>query len=157
MHTICHDRDNLWFRVTEFDMSHEGIIGGQYRVHLRNRICDCGRFDAFRYPCAHVIAACQNLCLDPMSYVDEVYKLETMYNMWRYVFPSIPDERDLVVGVGRVTYIDRIIIAAVFASPMTEVFESRKVMGIGRKKSSPMAPSAIPHATAAYRSEVDSE
>ncbi|KAH1046174.1 hypothetical protein J1N35_036958 [Gossypium stocksii] len=28
-----------------------------------------------------------------MSYVDEVYKIEYMYNMWRHVFPPIPDER----------------------------------------------------------------
>ncbi|PPS02230.1 hypothetical protein GOBAR_AA18423 [Gossypium barbadense] len=93
MHTVCHDQDNLWFRVTEFDKLHQGITGGQYRVHLRNRTCDCGRFDAFRYPCAHVIAACQNLRLDPMSYVDDVYKLEYMYNVWRHIFPPVPDER----------------------------------------------------------------
>ncbi|XP_052885298.1 uncharacterized protein LOC128293806 [Gossypium arboreum] len=94
MHTVCHDRDNLWFRVTEFDRPHEGIIGGQYRVHLRNRTCDCGRFDALRYPCAHVIAACQNLRLDPMSCIDEVNKLETMYNVCRHVFPPVSDERN---------------------------------------------------------------
>ncbi|KAK5792573.1 hypothetical protein PVK06_033688 [Gossypium arboreum] len=81
MHTVCHDRDNLWFRVKEFEKPYEGIIGGQYRVHLRNRTCDCRRFDTLRYPCAHVIADCQNLRLDLMSYVDEVYKLETMYNV----------------------------------------------------------------------------
>ncbi|MFQ6623814.1 hypothetical protein Gotur_004043, partial [Gossypium turneri] len=93
MHTVCHDRDNLWFCMTEFDRPHQGVIGGQYRVHLQNRICDCGMFDALRYPCAHLIAACQNLRLDPMSYVDEVYKLENMYNVWRHVFPPVPNER----------------------------------------------------------------
>ncbi|MFQ6656884.1 hypothetical protein Gotur_026800 [Gossypium turneri] len=93
MHTVCHDQDNLWFRVTEFDRSHQGVVGGQYRVHLRNRTCECGMFDALRYPCAHVIAVCQNLRLDPMSYVDEVYKLENMYNVWRHVFPPVPDKR----------------------------------------------------------------
>ncbi|MFQ6643611.1 hypothetical protein Gotur_017407, partial [Gossypium turneri] len=93
MHTVCHDRDNLWFRMTEFDRPHQGVLGGQYRVHLRNRTCDCGKFDALHYPCAHVITACQNLRLDPMSYVDEVYKLENMYNVWRHVFPPVPDER----------------------------------------------------------------
>ncbi|MFQ6643472.1 hypothetical protein Gotur_018694 [Gossypium turneri] len=73
MHTVCHDRDNLWFRVTEFDRPHQGVIGGQYRIHLPNRTCDCGMFDALRYPYAHIIVACQNLRLDLMSYVDEVY------------------------------------------------------------------------------------
>ncbi|XP_040967217.1 uncharacterized protein [Gossypium hirsutum] len=28
MHTVCHDCDNLWFRVTEFDRPNQGIIGG---------------------------------------------------------------------------------------------------------------------------------
>ncbi|XP_017632498.1 uncharacterized protein LOC108474986 [Gossypium arboreum] len=94
MHIVCHDRDNLWFRVMEFDRSYEGIIGGQYRINLRNKTCDYERFDALRYPCAHVIVVCQNLHLDLMSYVDEVFKLETMYNIWIHVFPPIPDERN---------------------------------------------------------------
>ncbi|KAH1120997.1 hypothetical protein J1N35_004157 [Gossypium stocksii] len=64
---------------------------------------------------------------------------------------------DLVVGVGRVTHLDKIMTAAVFASPIEEVFEPRKVIGIGRKKSSLMAPRVIPHTTTAYRSTVDSE
>ncbi|PPS15830.1 hypothetical protein GOBAR_AA04752 [Gossypium barbadense] len=157
MHTVYHDQDNLWFRVTEFDRPHECIIGGQYHIHLRNKTCDCGRFNALRYPCAHIIAACQNLRLDLMSYVDRVYKLETIYNVWRHVFSPIPDELDLVMGVGRVTHLDRIMTMAVFASSMAEVLESRKVIEIGRKKSSPMVPRAIPHVTVTYRSEVDSE
>ncbi|PPS16998.1 hypothetical protein GOBAR_AA03578 [Gossypium barbadense] len=93
MHIVCHDRDNLWFRVTEFDRPNQGIIARQYRAHLRNKTCDCGVFDALRYPCTHVIAACQNLRLDPITYVDQVYKIEYMYNMWRHVFPPITDER----------------------------------------------------------------
>ncbi|KAK5772942.1 hypothetical protein PVK06_049244 [Gossypium arboreum] len=58
MHIACHDRDNLWFRVTGFDRPNQGIIGGQYCVHLRNRTCDYGMFDALCYPYTHVIAAC---------------------------------------------------------------------------------------------------
>ncbi|KAK5793488.1 hypothetical protein PVK06_034637 [Gossypium arboreum] len=57
------------------------------------RTCNCGAFDTLRYPCAHAFAAYQNLRLDPMRYVDEVYKIENMYNVWRHVFPSVPDER----------------------------------------------------------------
>ncbi|PPS19891.1 hypothetical protein GOBAR_AA00678 [Gossypium barbadense] len=93
MHIVCHDRDILWFLVTEFDRSKQGFSGGQYRVHLRNRTCDCGVFDALRYPCAHVITVCQNLHLDLMTYVDQVYKIKYLYNVWRHVFPPIPDER----------------------------------------------------------------
>ncbi|KAK5836574.1 hypothetical protein PVK06_012366 [Gossypium arboreum] len=72
MHKMCHNRNNLWFLLTDFDRPNQSIIGGQYRVHLRNRTCDCGTFDALSYLCTHVIAACQNLHLDRMRYVDEV-------------------------------------------------------------------------------------
>ncbi|KAK5832472.1 hypothetical protein PVK06_016274 [Gossypium arboreum] len=83
-----------WIRVNWklFDRPNQGVTDGQYRVHLKNRTCDCGTFDALRYPCAHAIAACQNHRLDPMRYVDEVYKIEYMYNVWRYVFSLISDE-----------------------------------------------------------------
>ena len=36
-----------------------------------------------------------------------------------------------VVGVGRMTHLDRIKNTEVFASPRAEVFESHKAMGIG--------------------------
>ncbi|KAK5785500.1 hypothetical protein PVK06_040091 [Gossypium arboreum] len=57
------------------------------------KTCDCGTFDALRYPCAHAIVACQNLHLDPMRYVNEVYKIENMYSVWRHVFPPVLDKR----------------------------------------------------------------
>ncbi|PPR90184.1 hypothetical protein GOBAR_AA30504 [Gossypium barbadense] len=50
---------NLFWQ--DFDRPNQGIIGRQNRVHLRNRTCNCGTFDALRYPCAHAIATCQNL------------------------------------------------------------------------------------------------
>ncbi|KAK5813187.1 hypothetical protein PVK06_028635 [Gossypium arboreum] len=150
MDIVCHDHDNLWFLVTEFDRPNQGIIGKQYHVHLRNKTCDCGVFGALRYLCAHVIAACQNLRLDPTTYVDQVYKIEYMYNVWRHVFPLIRDERDLVMGVGRMTHLDKIMNAEVFASPMVEVFESHKAIGNGKKKSFPTEHRTIPHATVAY-------
>ncbi|KAH1047765.1 hypothetical protein J1N35_038549 [Gossypium stocksii] len=61
---------------------------------------------------------------------------------------------DLVVGVGRMTHLDRIVNTEVFASPMAEVFESHKAMRIGKKKSSLTAPRVIPRTTAAYRSAI---
>ncbi|KAK5794133.1 hypothetical protein PVK06_035340 [Gossypium arboreum] len=89
---VCHSREDLWFWVMEFDRPNQGIAKGVYCVHLRNKTCDCGRFDALRFPCAHAITACSNLHLDPMSFVDDVYKLEYLYNVWRHVFPPLLDE-----------------------------------------------------------------
>ncbi|KAH1097788.1 hypothetical protein J1N35_014709 [Gossypium stocksii] len=77
--------------------------------------------------------------------------------VWLPAVVVVPPTRYLVVGVESLTHLDRIMTTVVFVSPMEEVFEPRKVMGIGRKKSSPMAPLAIPHATTAYRLTVHSE
>ncbi|KAH1047205.1 hypothetical protein J1N35_037989 [Gossypium stocksii] len=73
--------------------SYKGQMQGGHVWCRKNRTCDCGSFDALRYPCAHAIATCQNIRLDPMSYVDDVYKIEHMYNVWRHVFSPVPDER----------------------------------------------------------------
>ncbi|KAH1107278.1 hypothetical protein J1N35_011046 [Gossypium stocksii] len=157
MHTVCHNRDNLWFHVAEFDRSNQGIVGGQYGVHLRNRTCDCGAFDTLHYPCTQAIASCQNLRLDPMRYVDEVYKIEYMYNVWKHVFPLVLDERVVIVGVRRMTHLNRIKNTKVFVSPTPKVFESHKAMGTGNEKSSPMKPCTIPPATTAYIFLVESK
>ena len=62
----------------------------------------------------------------------------------------------LVVGVGTMIHLQRIVNVEVFASPTTTVFETHTVVGIGKKKSSPTAPLAIPRATLAYTSAVHS-
>ncbi|KAH1082228.1 hypothetical protein J1N35_021989 [Gossypium stocksii] len=73
-------------------VSYKGQMQGGHNEPMYYRSCDCGMFEALHYPCTHAIAACQNLRLDPMRYVDEVYKIEYMYNVWRHVFLPVPDE-----------------------------------------------------------------
>ncbi|KAH1097446.1 hypothetical protein J1N35_014367 [Gossypium stocksii] len=48
--------------------------------------------------------------------------------------------RVVVVGVGRMTHLDRIKNVEVFVSPTEEVFESHKAMGIGNEISSQTVP-----------------
>ncbi|KAH1129458.1 hypothetical protein J1N35_000836 [Gossypium stocksii] len=66
----------------------------------------------------------------------------------------------LVVDVGKMTYIDKIKIAEVFASPTVNErnrLESHKEIGIENELSSLTAPHVVPPATIAYISLVDSE
>ncbi|KAH1096921.1 hypothetical protein J1N35_013842 [Gossypium stocksii] len=63
----------------------------------------------------------------------------------------------LVVGVGRMTHLNRIKNAEVFALPTAEVFESYKAMGIRNEMSSPTVPRTISPATMAYTLSVESE
>ncbi|KAH1108397.1 hypothetical protein J1N35_012165 [Gossypium stocksii] len=93
MHPVCYAHKDLLFQVTKFDRSDQGIVGGAFRVHLRQRTCDCERFNALHFPCAHTIVTCSNQCLNHMSFVDKVYRVKHMYNVWRNVFPLVPNER----------------------------------------------------------------
>ncbi|KAH1055183.1 hypothetical protein J1N35_033248 [Gossypium stocksii] len=122
MYTVCHDRDNLWFRVTEFNIPNQVPHGGRRRLRAR-----------------FLIGSASGGCCGSSG------------------GDVIPPVGDLVVGVGRMTHLDKIMNTEVFASSMAKVFESHKVMGIGKKKSSLTAPRAITHATVAYRSTVEQE
>ncbi|KAH1113725.1 hypothetical protein J1N35_007103 [Gossypium stocksii] len=69
----------------------------------------------------------------------------------------VPPARVVVVGVGRMTHLDRIKNTELFASPTAEVIESHKVMEIGNGISSSIVPRAIPPTMVAYISPVESE
>ena len=62
-------------------------------MHLQRRTCDCGHFDALRFPCAHAIAACAQVRLDHMRFINDVYRLQNMYTVWNHEFPPVPDEK----------------------------------------------------------------
>ncbi|PPD87999.1 hypothetical protein GOBAR_DD15064 [Gossypium barbadense] len=62
-----------------------------YGIDLRNRRCECRRFDTLHYPCAHVVAACAKVNLNVEQYVDDVYMLERILRVWENEFPILPD------------------------------------------------------------------
>ncbi|XP_016681421.1 uncharacterized protein [Gossypium hirsutum] len=52
------------FRVTETISRRPGIPTRSYGVDLRNRRCECRRFETLHYPCAHVVAVCGGITVD---------------------------------------------------------------------------------------------
>ncbi|XP_016706996.1 uncharacterized protein [Gossypium hirsutum] len=62
-----------------------------YGVDLRNRRCECRRFDTRHYPCAHVVAACAKVNLNVEQYVNDVCMLERTLRVWENEFPVLPD------------------------------------------------------------------
>ncbi|PPD91592.1 hypothetical protein GOBAR_DD11472 [Gossypium barbadense] len=66
-------------------------LARSYGVDLRNRRCECRRFETLHYPCAHVVAACAKVNLDAEQYVDDVYTLERTLRVWKNEFPVLPD------------------------------------------------------------------
>lgn len=70
------------FTVAEMVNPHERVVTGTYLVHLHQRWCYFGRFQALQFSCAHAIATVACCCSDSMNYVDEIYKLETILKIF---------------------------------------------------------------------------
>jgi hypothetical protein len=86
------DRTKGWFSVAESMDHNEGMPMGQYRVELDRGWCDCGRFQAFRTPCSHVIAACSKVRRDPSYLLSEVYKVASLSNVYKISFSVVAKE-----------------------------------------------------------------
>ncbi|PPD89558.1 hypothetical protein GOBAR_DD13508 [Gossypium barbadense] len=66
-------------------------LARSYGVDLRNRRCECRKFETLHYPCAHVVSACAKVNLDAEQYVHDVYTLERTLRVWENEFPVLPD------------------------------------------------------------------
>ncbi|PPR97718.1 hypothetical protein GOBAR_AA22947 [Gossypium barbadense] len=75
------------FQVTGTIGHLPGIPPRSYGVDLLNRRCDCRRFQALYYPCAHVVVACAKALLNVEQFIDNVYTLEHTLRVWENEFP----------------------------------------------------------------------
>ncbi|KAH7670616.1 Zinc finger PMZ-type protein [Dioscorea alata] len=87
------DRDENSFMVDEMAPPQYGGIAGSYRIDLRRRWCDCGEFQTLHFPCRHVLAAYVYIHLHWQAYVDNVYRLETIFNVYHKEFQPMSNER----------------------------------------------------------------
>ncbi|KAE8653889.1 neurofilament medium polypeptide-like [Hibiscus syriacus] len=70
-------------------------VGGEdqtFRVDLRHKWCDFGRFQAWKYPCAHAVDACMYAGVSAYTYVDECFHLRMILNVYSYAFRQIPNK-----------------------------------------------------------------
>ncbi|PPS05152.1 hypothetical protein GOBAR_AA15508 [Gossypium barbadense] len=91
MNVEVYSRRNETFHVIETINRRPGIPPRSYRVDLRNRRCDCRRFQTLHYLCVHVVAACAKVSLNVDQFIDEVYTLECTLHLWENEFPVLPD------------------------------------------------------------------
>ncbi|PPD88718.1 hypothetical protein GOBAR_DD14362 [Gossypium barbadense] len=87
MNVEIYSRRLETFRVTE----NIGRRPRSYGVDLRNRRCECRKFETLHYPCAHVVAACAKVNIAAEQYVDDVYTLERTLRVSENEFPVLPD------------------------------------------------------------------
>ncbi|XP_016195361.1 uncharacterized protein LOC107636357 [Arachis ipaensis] len=88
-----YDRGNTEFVVDEIAPMGGRIALSACRLLLSAQTCDCDYFQALHYLCRHVLAACSYCKLDWRTYVDDVYRLTSIFNVYNMGFsPSIADD-----------------------------------------------------------------
>jgi hypothetical protein len=65
---------------------------GQYRLKLDRGWCECRKFQTFRMPCSHVIAACSKVRRDPSYLLSDVYKVISISNLYKISFSVVAKE-----------------------------------------------------------------
>ena len=70
-----YDRELQLFEVEDAYNHSTHVAGDIMRVDLINHKCQCGRFTAKRYPCSHVLAVCKMAHLNHYDYVDPVFSI----------------------------------------------------------------------------------
>ena len=93
--------------------------GRIHRLNLHDKICTCGKTLIYKFPCSHIIAACQHRCVDFWFFVQGYYTTQSYYDTWANLFHPIFNEDEWLLYDG----------------PMIIPPESMKRIGSGRPKS----------------------
>ncbi|XP_020224218.1 uncharacterized protein LOC109806256 [Cajanus cajan] len=76
LRAYVYDYESTRFEVEEIFNAVTQRGGKVFNVFLNERKCECGAFQAYRYPCSHAIAACAHVRIDPLTFVDAAYTNE---------------------------------------------------------------------------------
>ncbi|XP_072080858.1 uncharacterized protein [Arachis hypogaea] len=80
-----YDRDNSEFTVAETTLTGSFSLGS-YRVSLGSQTCDCRYFQALHFLCPHALACCAYSRLTWQPYVHQVYRLSSVFSVYRMGF-----------------------------------------------------------------------
>ncbi|KAL5573320.1 hypothetical protein UlMin_022917 [Ulmus minor] len=69
-------------------------MGGQYAMDLAHKVCSCRAWDISGIPCSHVVAAIYHERAQPVDYVNQYYKKESMLKAYVHEQVPLPDEKD---------------------------------------------------------------
>ena len=61
-------------------------------VKMNHKHCTCGKYNAYKYPCSHMIAVCEETGRSFLEYIDDVYRLEVYSRVWETCFEPMPHE-----------------------------------------------------------------
>ncbi|EOA18003.1 hypothetical protein CARUB_v10006438mg [Capsella rubella] len=63
-------------------------------VHCSDRVCTCGIWQHYKYPCPHMIAVCRRLNIDHMQYVNDFYNAKSFLGVYASDFNPLPKVTD---------------------------------------------------------------
>ncbi|XP_058784552.1 uncharacterized protein LOC131659363 [Vicia villosa] len=89
-HVRIFDYNHNTFSVKETMDHGEGKPMGDYKVNLRDLWCDCGKYQAYRVPCSHVIAACSMVRQDAYALLSDDYRVSNLFGVYSTSFPVLP-------------------------------------------------------------------
>ncbi|CAM8926977.1 unnamed protein product [Rhodiola kirilowii] len=81
-----YDREHGEYQVTTGRHHHT------HNVNLSARKCSCGKWQAFHYPCSHVLAVCKMENLSHLQFVASEYTVAAYNATWSYKFYPVPDK-----------------------------------------------------------------
>ncbi|XP_058750849.1 uncharacterized protein LOC131623868 [Vicia villosa] len=84
------DYNHNTFSVKETMDHGEGKHMRDYKVNLIDLWCDYGKYQAYRVPCSHVIAACSVVRQDAYALFSDVYRVANLFGVYITSFPFIP-------------------------------------------------------------------
>ena len=68
--------------------------GRTHRLNLHDKKCTCGKTLIYGFPCSHIIAACQDRCVDFWLFVQGYYTTQSYYDIWASLFHPIFNEEE---------------------------------------------------------------
>ncbi|CAK8571576.1 unnamed protein product [Lathyrus sativus] len=88
------DRERFCFMVQEKINQNDGRSMGTFSVDLRNRWCDCGKFQAFHLPCSHVIVTYSSIRENYTIHIPEVFTVLNVFKVYKESFMGLPHEEN---------------------------------------------------------------
>lgn len=86
------DQFNHTLSVKETIDHNDGLPRQEYWVLLPDGCWDCGKFQAFRMPCSHVITPCSFAHQNALTLLFPIYRAGTLLDVYKNPFPAIEKE-----------------------------------------------------------------
>lgn len=79
----------ILFLSLKLSTTREGRLKETFKINLQAKWCDCRKFPTFHVPCSHAIGACSNFNHDYQRHIHQVYRNESVFNVYNIRFKVI--------------------------------------------------------------------